>query len=108
MASHIHWYERLWPLAPHSTIVNSSIVNNHTYYTGNGDSLVHLTNGQAGNIESHSFTTSSEPILNVTAVLDQKHFGFSKLTVVNATAAKWQFILGENGEIGDELWMLKQ
>ena len=68
--------------------------------------MTHLINGMAGNIESHS--TLSGGLLNITAVLDQTHYGFSKLTVLNATALKWTFVRGDGGIIGDELMLLKK
>jgi len=104
--SHIHWYERLFPLGVNSTIDTASIINNNTYYTNPGVSMTHLINGMAGNIESHSTLTGG--VLNITAVLDQTHYGFSKLTVLNATALKWTFVRGDGGIIGDELLLLKK
>ena len=68
--------------------------------------MTHLINGMAGNIESHS--TLSGGVLNITAVLDQTHYGFSKLTIVNSTALKWTFVRGDGGIIGDELTLLKK
>jgi acid phosphatase len=70
--------------------------------------MTHLINGMAGNIESHSTLSSSESILNITAVLDQEHYGFSKLTVVDAKTLKWAFIRGDGGSLGDELTLLKK
>jgi len=67
--------------------------------------MTHIINGMAGNIESHSELTGG--ILNITAVLDTKHYGFSKLTVLNATALRIKFVLGNDGSIGDELLLLK-
>jgi hypothetical protein len=87
------------------TIDTASIVNNNTYYTNGGVSMAHIINGMAGNIESHSELSGG--ILNITAVLDTKHYGFSKLTVFNATALRFQFVLGNDGSIGDELVLLK-
>ena len=69
--------------------------------------MTHIINGMAGNLESHSTLTASESILNITAVLDQEHYGFSKLTVVNATALKWSFVRGDDGSSGDNLTLLK-
>jgi len=106
LCSHIHWYERLFPLGANSTIDKASIINNNTYHTNPGVSMTHLINGMAGNIESHS--TLSGGILNITAVLDQTHYGFSKLTVLNSTALKWSFVRGDGGIIGDELMLLKK
>lgn len=105
-AGHIHWYERLWPLGVNSTIDKSSIINNNTYMTNPGKSLTHLTNGMAGNIESHS-TLGSSPVLNVTAVLDQKHYGFSLLTL-NSTTFKWKFVRGDGKGYGDEFILIKK
>jgi hypothetical protein len=68
--------------------------------------MTHLINGMAGNIESHSTLTGG--VLNITAVLDQTHYGFSKLTILNATALKWTFVRGDGGIIGDELLLLKK
>jgi len=68
--------------------------------------MTHLINGMAGNIESHS--TLSGGVLNITAVLDQTHYGFSKITVLNATALKWTFVRGDGGIVGDELMLLKK
>lgn len=35
------------------TIIEENVVNNNTYLA-NSKGLIHVTNGQAGNIESHS------------------------------------------------------
>jgi hypothetical protein len=53
-SSHIHWYERMWPLTSSGVVDNASIINANTYYTNAGVSMTHLINGMAGNIESHS------------------------------------------------------
>ena len=108
MDSHIHWYERMFPLTANGTVLESAIVNNHTYYTNPGETLTHIVNGMAGNIESHSTLSSGEGIQNITAVLDLTHFGLSKMTVFNETAVKWEFIRGDDGSLGDYLWLLKK
>lgn len=108
-AGHIHWYERLFPLYKNNTgIDRSSIVNNNTYLTNPGRSMVHLVNGMAGNIESHSELAAGAKVLNITAVLDRTNYGFSKLTVHNASAVTWQFIHGADGKVGDTLHLLKR
>jgi hypothetical protein len=91
-----------------STIDKSSIVNNNTYYTNPGVSMTHIINGMAGNIESHSTLNPGQVPLNITAVLDDTHYGFSKLTVVNATTLTWSYVRGDGGVIGDELTLLKR
>lgn len=106
IAGHIHWYERHFPLTINGTVDTSSIKDNNTYVTNEGVSMTHLVNGMAGNVESHD-ELDGAPILNITAVLDATHYGFSKLTV-NTTALKFQFILGIDGSIGDEMVILKQ
>ncbi|KAH8703115.1 acid phosphatase AphA [Talaromyces proteolyticus] len=108
LSGHIHWYERLFPLGTNGTIDSKSIVNNHTYYTNPGKSITHLINGMAGNIESHSTLSAGKNIENITAVLDQVHFGLSKLTFFNETALKWEFVRGDDGSIGDYLYLLKK
>jgi hypothetical protein len=69
--------------------------------------MVHLINGAAGNIESHSTANMTQPVPDITAVRDLTSFGFSKLTVYNATTLSWQFIQGQDGLVGDELTVLK-
>lgn len=106
-SGHIHWYERLCPLGANGTIDTASIVDNNTYIANEGVSMTHIINGMAGNIESHS-TLGDDPLLNITNVLDDKHYGFSKLTFHNATALTWQFIKGDGSGVGDELTLLKK
>ena len=107
LSGHIHWYERLLPLGTNGTIDESSIVDKITYYTGNGKSLTHITNGMAGNIKSHSTLRSNEPILNITAVLDQVNYGFSTLDIQDEKKATWRFIKGDGSGHGDELTLIK-
>ncbi|KAI9700554.1 MAG: hypothetical protein M1820_006708 [Bogoriella megaspora] len=107
LAGHIHWYERLLPLGRNGTIESNNIVNNNTYYTGTGTSLTHIINGMAGNIESHS-TLGSDALLNITTVLNQRDYGFSKLTVHNTSVATLQYIKGDGNGLGDELTLLKK
>lgn len=89
------------------TIDKASVVNNNTYTTNAGTSMTHIINGMAGNLESHSELYPNQNLSDFTAVLNTKEFGFSKMTVVNATALKWEYIQGSNGAVGDYLWLLK-
>jgi acid phosphatase len=82
-------------------------VNKNTYHTNAGKSMTHIINGMAGNIESHSEFSSGQSLTNITAVLNTKEYGFSKMTVVNSTALKWEYIRGNDGSVGDSLWLLK-
>lgn len=112
---HIHWYERMWPMGANGTVDKASIVNNNTYLTNPGVSMTHLVQGMAGNGESHVVLGQSllggltPNVTNpFTAVLDQEHYGFSKLRVINASAITFSFIQGEDGKTNDELTILKR
>ncbi|KAG9694524.1 acid phosphatase AphA, partial [Aureobasidium melanogenum] len=106
-AGHIHWYERLFPLGRNGTIDTASIKDNNTYYINEGKSMVHIVNGMAGNIESHSTLDAGQPVLNITAVLNQRDYGFSKLQIT-PTSATWTFTKGADGSAGDKLTLLKR
>ena len=68
--SHIHWNERMFPIQAGGQLDMSGVSSdNHTYITNPGTSLIHLTNGQGGNVESHT-ELLGEPVLNITAFLD--------------------------------------
>jgi Iron/zinc purple acid phosphatase-like protein C len=105
-SSHIHWYERMWPLTSSGVVDNASIINANTYYTNAGVSMTHLINGMAGNIESHSELDGS-PVAAKTAYLDTTHCGFNKVTFFNSTVMKFEFVLGLNGTVADELTLIK-
>lgn len=103
---HMHWYERLWPLTANGTIDRSAIIDDNTY-VANGRSMTHLVNGMAGNFEGHLEFTPGAGLTEITAVLDKTHFGFSKLTVVSESEARWEFIRGDDGVVGDALTLVK-
>ncbi|KAJ6113302.1 Metallo-dependent phosphatase-like protein [Penicillium sp. IBT 18751x] len=106
LSGHIHWYERLFPMG-NSKIDTASVINNNTYQTNAGKSMTHIINGMAGNIESHSEFSTGESLTNITAVLNKSEYGFSKMTVVNSTALKWEYVRGNDGSVGDYLWLVK-
>ncbi|WKT52526.1 hypothetical protein QSH57_003040 [Fusarium oxysporum f. sp. vasinfectum] len=106
IAGHVHWYERLKPIR-NCDVDTRSVKSPNTYEVNPGYSMVHLINGAAGNIESHSTINMSQPLPNITAHRNLTSFGFSKLTVYNATTLSWQFIQGHDGLVGDELTVLK-
>ena len=83
-------------------------MNNNTYYTNPGKSMTHIVNGAAGNIESHSTLSAGQSPASMTAVLDQLHYGFGKLTFHNSSALTWQYVQGDDGAIGDKLTLLKK
>jgi hypothetical protein len=106
-SGHIHWYERIFPVIANSTIDYASIVNNHTFKTNTGKSMMHIINGEAGNSENHS-QLDGAPVLNVTAYLDMFNYGFTKIHVVNATSSYIEFIKGADGSVGDYVYLTKQ
>ncbi|KAJ1552278.1 hypothetical protein HK405_011950, partial [Cladochytrium tenue] len=98
----------LFPLTSAGAVDTASVVSNTTFRTNPGVSMTHIINGCAGNIESHSTLASGSSVLAITAVLDQQNYGFSRLSVLNATALKWEFVRGADGAVGDELTLLKK
>lgn len=106
-SGHIHWYERMFPVG-NGTIDMASVKDKDTYYTNPGVSMTHIVNGMAGNIESHSVLSGDESKLNITNVLNQRDFGFSRLTVHDTRKVSWQFIKGEDGSFGDQFTLLKK
>ncbi|KAK4545898.1 hypothetical protein LTR36_002462 [Oleoguttula mirabilis] len=107
LAGHIHWYERMYPLTANGSIDAASVLNNNTYLTNEGTSMTHLTNGMAGNVESHSTLPWNET-LPITAYLDQSHYGFGKFAFLNATVATWSMVRGVDGSVGDEVTLIKK
>lgn len=95
----------MYPLTSTGDVDSASVINQNTYRTNAGVSMTHIINGMAGNIESHSELSGT--VKPKTAVLDTTHYGFNKLTFYNATAMKFDFILGKDGSIADELILLK-
>lgn len=106
--SHIHWYERTFPLGRNGTIDKAAIVDNNTFYANEGKSLTHIINGMAGNIESHAELAKAKKPLDITCIFDQTHYGFSKLTVVNETVLTWSFVKGGDGSSGDDLTLIRR
>jgi hypothetical protein len=47
-------------------------------------------------------------LLTSYSVLDDEHYGYSKLNIVDATTLKWSFIRGDDGLVHDELTLLKK
>lgn len=105
----------MWPMGANGTVDNSSIKDNNTYLTNPGVSMTHIVQGMAGNGESHVVLGQSllggvtPNVTNpFTAVLDQEHYGFNKLRVINASAISFSFIQGSDGETNDVLTILKR
>lgn len=108
LAGHVHWYERLFPLGANGTVDAASVVDNGTYYTNPGRSMTHIINGAAGNIESHSILEDGEAQAAFTAVLDNEHYGFGKLTVQSESELTWEYVRGDDGSVGDSLTLKKR
>ena len=106
-AGHIHWYERMFPMGLNGTIDHASVKDNNTYYTNEGTSMMHIVNGMAGNIESHSELAQGKSQLPLTAYLNPKVYGFSKLHVT-PKEAHWEYISGADGSVLDEVKLIKQ
>lgn len=105
IAGHIHWYERLFPLGRNGTVNTNAVAGNHTY-KATKDSLIHLVNGQAGMVESHS--TLKGNWAKYTAVLDQENWGLGRINVKNQTHTLWEFVKAKDGQLGDYLWIVKE
>lgn len=107
LAGHIHWYERMYPMTANGTIDTNSVLSNSSYMTNPGVSITHLTNGMAGNIESHS-TLGKNKRLNITAALNMADYGFNKVTFNGPDSMKFQFIKGDGSGVGDEVTLMKK
>jgi hypothetical protein len=92
---HVHYYERDDPVA-------YGVVDPNGLY--NPKAPWYITNGAAGNFEGHSFA-KLWPIYTVT--VNQKDYGWSKLTFHNSTHLTQQFISSETGEVLDEATLYK-
>ncbi len=90
------------------SIDTASIKSDNVYYTNPTVSMTHIINGMAGNGESHVILGADQSIAPITAKLDQRHYGFNKLRVINSTAVSFTFIQGNDGSVGDEVTILKR
>ena len=88
----VHAYERLWPVL-NGTVVQKSYVNSPV--------PIYITNGAAGNVEGHPdlYKQDYDAYVDVTA------FGYSKLTVYNATDMRYQFFNSTNEALIDEIYI---
>lgn len=104
--SHVHWYERTYPLLHGGDVDHSAVLDNRHFLTNEGKSMLHLINGMAGNIESHTTLRPGEKIRPLTAALDDHHYGFSTMSI-NETTFHWQFIRGDGEGVQDEVVLQK-
>lgn len=95
----------MYPITAEGQVEHSAVQDNHTYIATNS-SMIHIIEGNAGNVESHS-TIDKSKILNITAELNEVDYGFAKLRVHNSTHATYRFIRGADGSTGDYVDIIK-
>jgi hypothetical protein len=91
---HIHDYERLYSVA------NGKVMDK-TYV--NSPAPIYIVNGAAGNVEGHSSAGSAA----VAAFVDDKHYGYGFLNVVNATTLGWSFYSAADQTLIDSITITK-
>lgn len=134
---HQHWYERLWPIINGSVISHdyhnmTSPVYIVTGAGGNDEDhsgkKFHAQSAAAATVTalwllstiicmfspslsslSHCllFTLTVGQQFQWTAVLDQLHFGYSQLEILNATTAHLTFISSADGQIIDDIYITR-
>lgn len=105
---HIHWYERTYPLKSNGKIDQKSVKDDNTVFINEGQSITHIVNGMAGNVENHSHLPKGQNSpLDIVAMHDETNFGFSKLTVFNESVAYSEFVGGEEGTVLDYVWFIR-
>jgi len=92
---HVHWYERLWPIAP------GGKVTQHDY--NNPSVPIYIVNGAAGNVEGHSHG-DKQPI---SAFINDKDYGYGRVSVFNGTTLQWQFFAAKDNSLVDEVFIFK-
>jgi len=92
---HVHLYERLWPVLKGTTAQKDY---------NNPKSPVYIINGAAGNIEGHS--TAGSP-LDYLAFSNAQDYGYGYLTVINSTAAKWDWYSATDQTLKDSITVIK-
>jgi len=97
-SGHLHYYERLWPVAPGGEVPAENY--------DNPSAPVYIINGCAGNVENHS----SAPAKNLpyTALVNAKDFGYGRLVVHNASTIDWQMYRSSDQSIMDQITLVKQ
>jgi len=95
-SGHVHWYERLYAIAPGGVIQNQN-------YT-NPTAPVYIVNGAAGNVEGHS-TGSQQPF---TAKIDSSDYGYGKISFASSSELKWQYFRATDKSLVDEITLTKQ
>jgi len=94
-SGHVHWYERMWPLAAGGQVTQQDY--------DNPVGVVYIVNGAGGNVEGHTTGSGS----GYTAFVDNTDFGYGKLSVQNSTAIRWQFFRATDGQQVDDITITK-
>ena len=122
-SGHVHWYERLYAIAPGIDITytpassssSSSIYLTLAYLCFSGGEVVstdyvnptapiYIVNGAAGNVEGHSTGTKKA----YTALIDNTDYGYGKLSVNNRTSLTWQYFKATDKSLVDEIAIYKE
>jgi hypothetical protein len=97
---HEHIYERMWPLFNY-TVMNGSYENPYT----NPGAPVHIVTGSAGCREDHGDFKKDQPEW---VAFTSRDYGYSKMTVHNATHLSFQQISADQGgKVVDEFTIIK-
>jgi len=76
-----------------------------------GTSPMYVIVGEGGNKEGHVKEYISDNVEEWVAVRDKTVYGFGTLEVVNATSARWKWIMDQDNDdssFSDDTWMLNQ
>lgn len=94
-AGHEHTYERYYPIGQ-----DGKASQTHYY---NPKDPVYIVNGAGGNVEGHQIHKETPDYF---AYRDGKHYGWTRMTVLNVTSVKLEYIT-ENDDITDEFIVTK-
>jgi len=98
ISGHVHYYERLYPIANGvGEVFPGNVYLNPSY-------PVYLINGAAGNDERHHAALINQ---SISSVLDDVDYGYSRIFVHNATHFQIQFYHSSDRSLGDDLWIVK-
>jgi len=98
ICGHVHYYERLYPIANGIPQVYAGNVYEKTTFP------TYVINGAAGNDERHDSAPQNRTI---SAVLDDTDFGYSRIFLPNRTHLQLQFYHSSDRSLGDELWIVQ-